>query len=64
MKKLKKLVSLGAAAVVGLKALKHNRRDEKLRRMELASHYLVLGSSLFTAGLEIWELRQHHHLKA
>ena len=61
MKKLKKLVSVGTAAMVGLKALKRNRRDEKTRRMELASHYLTLGSSLLTAALAVWELRQHHH---
>ena len=64
MKKLRKIVSVGAAAMVGLRALRHNRRDEITRRMELASHYLTLGSSLITAGLAVWELRQHHHLTA
>jgi len=64
MKKLKKLVSVGAAAMVGLNALRHHRKDDKARRMELASHYLTLCSSLITAGVAVWELRQHHRVNA
>jgi len=60
MKRFKKIVSVGAAAIAGFNALKHRQKDEQTRKLELASHYITLCSSLITAGLAIWELRQHH----
>lgn len=66
--KLAKIATLGAATLLGLNALKHHREEEARKHEQHKTLFnpahIALYSSLFAAGLAIWEIKRHHHVAA
>lgn len=65
--KLRTVATLGAATLVGFNALKHHREEEAHKHEHKTLFnpaHIALYSSLFAAGLAIWEIRKHHHVAA
>ncbi len=59
--------ALGAATLVGLNALRHERKEKKRKeeeRRSLVRPGIALGLSVVAAGLALWDLKKHHHLAA
>jgi len=66
--KLSKVVetgaAIGAATLAGINAFYRTRKEQKIKKSLFTRDHIALYSSLFAAGLALWEIRKHHHAGA
>jgi hypothetical protein len=66
--KLSKVVTLGAATLIGFNALKRDHEESEHKhehgKLPFKPAHIALYTSLFATGLAIWDMKKHHHAAA